>query len=844
MHLQLIGRLDPNETYAMFNIENVTNILTGNWINLELLNIIICQDQDHSHFESSETAPYPTDPNRYQDKIFVTIPKPRQVKFRRRTFQITDQVPMPLSQDAPAVAVPLKRQRLRRSIQLSPLQMEYSAIFKANIHRFDIADFPNNSVARLIDKLQNDQRLRIVNHFQKLLKSWPSYELISDLSSRRGPKKVKIVLPSLTRLMCTSREMFKLLGFENQIVALNVQGTAYFALMNSSRFDEKIFIGESAVETAMKFSVLYESETCPQLLRWHFMRYPDTFPATIVTFDESALCRQNFRLAEMFLRLTLECVEEFMALPSNCLTTTLTDNYLEIKKTPEFYNQSDNTNNFSILLRLGDRLQELLGFENSTIAWTLGKKDQKYKLIMPDPPESPEESTKCMTIASDVLPEHFNNQSGSYPFVTPRQERWQKYLLAQEELRRQQIQQELEEEERRRQQQQEAEPQPEREAEERQQEAEPQPEGEEERQQEAEPQPAGEEEERLHQEAERLQQEKERLRQEQLEREERQRQEEHAQEQTLEQQLLKKKKQLQQVTSDEEVAQEYVHSLETRESERIEQEKNNELQLRNQELTEIDTLEQQASSAARDGNVEEAKRLQQQWKDLKVEIDERQEQRRNDERDRINAFQVRLQASKDILSRLTKIRQDVEMEIRLLKEPRPAEEEEEEPARTAEEEEESERGRQQLLQDLEEEEERLQIEGGGYDADDDDDAEMFIQVEIDNPFPRPPTSFMVANSVKKHICTQPEQFPEHCTILLKEGEPDDYVTSRGLCCVLGIIRKSSPNIQSNTKCIIKRFQTLKYISLEFVDESLNTFKIAPEARPMWIKIDLSCNKYF
>ena len=116
-------------------------------------------------------------------------------------------------------------------------------------------------------------------------------------------------------------------------------------------------------------------------------------------------------------------------------------------------------------------------------------------------------------------------------------------------------------------------------------------------------------------------------------------------------------------------------------------------------------------------------------------------------------------------------------------------------------------------------------------------------MEISNPLPRPPTSFVVANSEKKHICTAPEKFPDYCTILITQGEPEDFVATRGLCCVLGIIRKASPNIVPN-KCVIKRFQNLKYISLEFVDESLNTFKIAADANPMWIKLDVSCNKYY
>jgi hypothetical protein len=799
MHLQLVGRLDPNETYAIFNIENVTNILSGNWINLELLNIIICQDQDHSHFEVAERAPYPTDPNRYQEKILVSIPKPRQVTFRRRTFQLTEQVVPPLGESTTALVTPPVK-RFRRSVPLEPLQMEFLAIFKSNIHRFEIADFPNSSIARVIEKLQNEQRPRIINHFQKLFTSWPSYELISDPSTRRGSKRVKITLPPMTRLMCTSQEIYKLMGLEQHISPLNVQGTNYFALLNTSRTEEKIFIGELSADTAMKFSVQYESELCPQLLRWHFMRYPDTFPATIVTFAEAALCRQNPRAAEMFLRLTLECVEDYMALPFNCLTATLMDgNFVQMTKAPEFYNPSDNSNNFSILIRLGEKLQELLGFEDNIIAWTLGKKEQKYHLKLTDPPESAEESSHCMTVISDILPQHFNNQHGPNPLIAERQEKWQKYLRDQEEQRLQQLEQALEHER----------------AKEEQQSGDTQQE---------------EEEQRIEQEIERVQEE---------EREQETHHQEELEQQTsqLERQLLLKKKDLKRLIDDEEAAQEYLHTFETAEAERVFQERTSELELVNQETIELDTVEQRASAAARAGNEEEAQQLVQQWKDLKIDIDERRKLRKTVEEDRLEAYRMRLERLKDTVRNLIESRQQIEDELHTLKTS----------SETAEEEEESERGRQQLLRELEAEEARLEAEGDGSDdaaAVDGDDDEQFIQVEINNPFPRPPTSFMVANAAKKHICTAPEKFPDHCTILLKEGEPDDYVTSRGLCCVLGIIRKSTPNIQSNTKCIIKRFQTLKYISLEFVDESLNTFKIASSVQPMWIKIDLSCNKYF
>jgi hypothetical protein len=119
-----------------------------------------------------------------------------------------------------------------------------------------------------------------------------------------------------------------------------------------------------------------------------------------------------------------------------------------------------------------------------------------------------------------------------------------------------------------------------------------------------------------------------------------------------------------------------------------------------------------------------------------------------------------------------------------------------------------------------------------------DDYEL---VQIPNPYPRPPKFFTVANSARKHICTLPNIFPEYFTLILREGEPIDYLTSvRGHGSILGIVRKMQPNIVANT-CVLKNVQTLKSLSIEFVDASLNTIRVALESPPVWIKLDLKCH---
>jgi hypothetical protein len=935
MHLQLVGRLDPGETYALFDIENVTNLITGNWIHLELLNIIICQDQDHSHFEVPETAPYPSDPDRYKDKVMKVFPKPRHVTFRRRTFQMIEHVPFP--QVPEPVAKRLRRER-RQAEMLGPLQLEYSATFRSNIHRYEIPDFSNKSIARVIDKLQNEQRHRVQNHFQKLLRSVPTYELAED-ARRRGERRVKITLPPLTRLMCTSLELFKLMALETKVTTLNLHDTIFHALVNTSRTKEKIFLGETAADTTMKFSVLYETEQCPQLLRWHFMRFPDTFPATRINFEERAVCRQNPRASEIFIRYTLKCIEEYLFLPPNCLTTNLTNNHLEIVKADSFYNPSDNLNNFSILIRLGEELRDLLGFEDSTITWIMGRKDQKFKLIPSALPISAQERNRCAQVVTTIMPEYFNNQQGNNPLLKLRQEKWQQYVQKrQQEEDRRRLSVIREEGEEAPPQQEDAETQqPEgvdgaphqpQEGEGQQQgndgatveEQEPEggggggggaeqqepegagadppqqdPEGggapppqEDDGQQqdvtveEQKPEGGGgaeqqdpeggdgapppqegdgqqqdvtvEEQKPEGGEADGPQQNPEDggaqdpIRQEGIE--EDAAQEPEPEDENIQQrqdsdeeddndprqeplltQLLKQKKQdLKNLITNEEDAQKYWMDLEDRENTRVIVGRVKERQLLDEENIKIENIQAQATLAAKLGNLEESRTLVQQWKQLEQTVNEERTARRNEEDEKLNTFNVRKTEAKATYDNLVEERKKVEQELQNLR-----------VLLQHKDNEEGERGRQQMLQELEEEEARLNQEEDDEHLD--RDVEEFIEMEVGNHLPRPPTSFVVANSDKKHICTVPDKFPDYCTILINQGEPEDYVATRGLCCVLGLIRKSSPNIVPN-KCVIKRFQNLKYISLEFVDESLNTFKIDADTNPMWIKLDVSCNKYF
>jgi hypothetical protein len=112
-------------------------------------------------------------------------------------------------------------------------------------------------------------------------------------------------------------------------------------------------------------------------------------------------------------------------------------------------------------------------------------------------------------------------------------------------------------------------------------------------------------------------------------------------------------------------------------------------------------------------------------------------------------------------------------------------------------------------------------------------------IVINNPARRPPRDYIVANSTLPHICTNPLSFPDNCTLIVREGEPTDYLANRGYCSVLGLVRKEKqPNILSNG-CVLRAGQNLNSLSIEIVDDAFNAYRITGE-KSMWIKIDLQC----
>ena len=123
-----------------------------------------------------------------------------------------------------------------------------------------------------------------------------------------------------------------------------------------------------------------------------------------------------------------------------------------------------------------------------------------------------------------------------------------------------------------------------------------------------------------------------------------------------------------------------------------------------------------------------------------------------------------------------------------------------------------------------------------------------MQILVPNPIPRPQARFVVWNRIKPVVCNPIRDFPLVCTILLKEGDPTDYISDRGYCSVLGIIRDKDPKIVPNP-CVVKN-NNIRQFSLQFLTDSLDVFKLpllkddGAENTAAFIKLVVFCKPYY
>jgi hypothetical protein len=151
----------------------------------------------------------------------------------------------------------------------------------------------------------------------------------------------------------------------------------------------------------------------------------------------------------------------------------------------------------------------------------------------------------------------------------------------------------------------------------------------------------------------------------------------------------------------------------------------------------------------------------------------------------------------------------------------------------------------------EEGEEGGEVGGGGEGEEGEEEEEVeppvqdpFEIIRIPNPTPRRARQFKAlkyAPTVRLHPV--PEDFPNEFSIIIREGEPSNFIADRGYVLVLGMVRAESPRIISN-KCYLKNTgQRISQLKLKILDSHLNSWRPNLDNAPdSYFKVDFICNQ--
>ena len=426
MLLQLTGSLEPGETYATIDLDAASILPKNSSVILELVNVIICKQEGHSHFDPVPVAAYPDDPERYPESITVRQSRPKPLTFRRRT---TLHVP---HLDPPSVE-PTEREeqaRNRRALvpheeeaageeELGDMDFVYEAVFRLPIFEFGVQNFPELSLDLLINSvLQSRQSPAVHSHFQRLLPFAPVYELVDDHEEdrRQRKKKVRVTLPPLTRLMCGDREFFDYLGMHD--VAVKIDDTDFYGLVNESSTIPRVFLSTESQPTALKFSFYSRANRPPDSFDLLFQRL-NPFVSSKVSLKK--ICNKNSLATSRLFQMTLNCVTEALDLPENSLRVYLLDDEttVEFDKETRLLHAEDSTDNFRVSFKFGLRLADLLGLNRDDFLWILSPRHPgQLKLTQALVPEDPDVCTEIMK----EVKEDFFDQKSDHPEV----QKWKK----------------------------------------------------------------------------------------------------------------------------------------------------------------------------------------------------------------------------------------------------------------------------------------------------------------------------------------------------------------------------------------------------------------------------------
>jgi hypothetical protein len=156
-------------------------------------------------------------------------------------------------------------------------------------------------------------------------------------------------------------------------------------------------------------------------------------------------------------------------------------------------------------------------------------------------------------------------------------------------------------------------------------------------------------------------------------------------------------------------------------------------------------------------------------------------------------------------------------------------------------------------QPVEEQEAIIEAAAGGDGDDDDDDDEPeeilgeFEIIQIPNPTPRRPRTFeTLKNAPTVRLHPAPIAFPLDFTLLIREGEPLDYIADRGYVSILGQICSNPPHVVSN-KCLLKNTgQRISQFKIEILDSHMNSWKLEEvnddRQRAAYFKLDFFCKQ--
>ena len=429
MHLQITGRLEPGETYAQIELDAANILPRGEFVTFELVNIIICKQEDHSHLEGENKGDYPVDPNRYQEVVTIKRPRPRPLTFRRRT---TVHVP---HLDPP-------QQRARREIddenndnenELGDMDLMYAAVFRESIFDFEIENFGELSLESFVNTvLQGKQGPACFGHFQRLIDHQPIYQLLdpaNEEEKKKRKKRIQITLPPLTQIMCADQSFFKYLGMDS--LATMMGDTNMVGLVNFDSKQSKIFISPEAHLTALKFS-FYSDRAAPEKYDIFFQRLN---PIVSSKVSLRQFCNKNALATSKLFQMILNCIIEALDLPLDSLRVFLLEDgsTLLLDKAEHLLHAEDSADNFRISFKFGLRLQDLLGLEQNTITWILSPRRASAGFKLKEA-LIPENFDMCSTIL-DGAKIDFLNQESSHPKVKEWKIMWEKIQQETEEQR-------------------------------------------------------------------------------------------------------------------------------------------------------------------------------------------------------------------------------------------------------------------------------------------------------------------------------------------------------------------------------------------------------------------------